>query len=414
MTLPQTAPAAKMLPIGKREVTLRQVVHISQGGKRMRVTFTNEFGTTPLRIDAAHVAFLSTGSRILTNTDHALSFSGQTGVTIPAGKFVSSDSVSATIPIFSDLVISMVVPKQDIPDTTYHAAAHTTTYIAAGNQVSTEQFLPPTVPPPGLTAPDVTAPIKAPVGQIPIVKSDKHPGTETDTGTELLTRTTSWYFLRNVEVNRTRKSAAVVALGDSITDGTGSTTETNRRWPDVLAPLLAANKKSAAFSVVNEGIGGNRILREGTGPSALERFQNDVLDQPGGHYVLMLEGINDIGNMHRSPADAITEQQLVDAFTTLASRAHRQGMRFIPATILPYKGAKYFSVEGEQIREEVNTFIRTSKLFDGFIDFDKATRDPDHPDQLQARYDSGDHLHPSDAGYAAMGASINLRLFRKK
>ena len=414
MLLPPTADAAKKLPIGKQDVTLRQVVHISQGGKRLRITFTNEFGTTPLRITAAHVAFLSAGSKILINTDHALSFGGQPGITIAPGQFASSDAVTETVPIFSDLVISTAVPAQELSAITYHAAAHATTFIAPGDMTTAEQFNSPAAPPPGMPAPDVTAPITAPPGDKPVTTSDTHPQTTRSAVNDLLARTTSWYFLKDVEVNRTKKSGAIIALGDSITDGTGSTDETNRRWPDVLAPLLAADKKTAALSVVNEGIGGNRILHEGTGPSALDRFAREVLSQPNARYVLMLEGINDIGNMHRAPADAITEQQLLDAFTNLAGQAHSKGMKFIPATILPYGGAKYFSDDGEVIRQHVNTFIRTSRLFDGFIDFDKVTRDPNQPDHLLAKYDHGDHLHPSDAGYAAMGAAIDLKLFKKK
>ena len=414
MLLPATAQAAKKLPVGKQDVTLRQVVHISQGGKRMRVTFTNEFGTTPLRISAAHVAFLSAGSKILLKTDHALSFKGQPGITLAPGQFASSDAVTETVPIFSDLVISTAIPAQDLPAITYHAAAHATTFIAPGEQTTAEEFNSPAAAPPGIKPPDIAAVATAPLGDRPIIESDKHPKSAVGGGGDLLAQTSSWYFLKDVEVNRTRKSAAVVALGDSITDGTGSTDETNRRWPDVLAPLLAAGKKTAALSVVNEGIGGNRILHEGTGPSALDRYDREVLSQPNARYVLMLEGINDIGNMHRAPADAITEQQLVDAFTSLASQAHSKGMKFIPATILPYGGAKYYSDDGEAMRQQVNTFIRTSKLFDGFIDFDKVIRDPEHPDRMQAKYDHGDHLHPSDAGYAAMGAAIDLKLFRKK
>ena len=417
MVLPATADAARALPIGKEAVTVRQVVHISQGGKRMRVTFSNELGTTPLRIDAAHVAFQSAASKILLNTDHTLTFGGQPGTTIAPGRFVSSDAVTLTVPIFSDLVISTVLPAQDLPAITYHAAAHTTTYIAPGDHAAAEQFLPPTTTPPGLGTPDVKAPIAAPLGDKAIVQSAISPTTSAGFGTAAsadVLQTTSWYFLKDVQVDRTRKSGAVVAFGDSITDGTGSTSETNRRWPDILAPLLAAGKKTAALSVVNEGIGGNRILHDVTGPSALSRFDREVLDQPGVRYVLMLEGINDIGNMHRAPADSITEQQLLDAYTTLANRAHARGVRFIPATILPYQGAKYFSPDGEQMRQNINTYIRTSSLFDGFIDFDKVIRDPQHPDTMLPKYDHGDHLHPSDEGYAAMGAAINLKLFRKK
>ncbi|MGI4853529.1 MAG: SGNH/GDSL hydrolase family protein [Janthinobacterium lividum] len=401
MVLDARSDAARNLPIGKEAVTLRQVVHISQGGKRVRVTFSNEFGTTPLRIDAAHLAFLSAGSKILTGTDRPLTFAGQPGITIAPGKTTSSDAVVERVPIFSDLVISALLPAQDLPAITYHAAAHTTTFLAPGDLVTAEQLLSPTG-------------VSAPLADKAVVQSATKPiGSGTNQIGPAL-QTTSWYFLKNVEVDRTRKSAAVVAFGDSITDGTGSTSETNRRWPDVLAPLLASGKKTGAFSIVNEGIGGNRILHEGAGPSAMDRFDREVLDVPNVRYVVMLEGINDIGNMHRAPADAITQQQLIDAYTTLVQRAHARGVKFIPGTILPYRGAKYFTEDGEQIRQNVNTFLRTSSLFDGVIDFDKATRDQNHPDQLLPKYDYGDHLHPSDEGYAAMGAAISLKLFRKK
>lgn len=395
---------------------MRQVVHISQGGKRVRITFSNELGTTPLRIDAAHLAFLSAGSKILMATDRSLTFAGQPGITIAPGKAVSSDAVVERVPIFSDLVISALLPAQDLPAITYHAAAHTTTYIAPGDLVGAEQLLPATAVPPGLGTPDVNAPVAAPLGDKDVVQSAVRT-TSTRSGmlqSGATLQTTSWYFLKNVEVDRTRKSAAIVAFGDSITDGTGSTSETNRRWPDVFAPLLASGKKTAALSVVNEGIGGNRILHEGTGPSALDRFDREVLDQPNVRYVIVLEGINDIGNMHRTAADAVTQQQLIDAYTTLAQRAHAHGVKFIPATVLPYRGAKYFTEEGEQMRQNVNTFLRTNTLFDGVIDFDKVTQDPAHPDQLLPKYDHGDHLHPSDEGYAAMGAAINLKFFQKK
>lgn len=417
MALPATADAAKTLPMGKQQVTLRQIVHLSQGGKRLRVTFTNEFGTTPLRIDSAHIAFKLAGSRILLNTDRTLTFGGQPAITIAPGQFAASDSVVETVPIFSDVAISIVLPVQDLPAITYHAAAHTTTYITPGDHTTAEQFLPPTTPPPGLSTPDVRAPLAAPLSSKEIVQSATNPKTSSGFGTEAnkdVLQTTSWYFLKDLEVDSTRKSGAVVAFGDSITDGTGSTTETNRRWPDVLSPRLAAYKKTKALSVINEGIGGNRILHDGTGPSAISRFDREVLSQPGVRYVVMLEGINDIGNMHRAPADAVTEQELINALTSLASRAHAHGVKFIPATILPYQGAKYFSPDGEQMRQDVNHFIRTSPLFDGYVDFDKVTRDPQHSDRLLPKYDHGDHLHPSDEGYAAMGAAIDLKLFRKK
>lgn len=415
MALPASSNTAAT-SLGKEQVTLRQVVHLSQGGKRIRVTFTNEFGTTPLHVGAVHLAFQSAASRILPVTDRTLLFGGQAGITIAPGQTATTDATVETVPIFSDVEISTVLPAQELPTITYHAAAHTTTYIAPGDHATAEQFLPPTIPPPGLGTPDLRTPATTPLNDKAMLQHATTPsgnGFGTD-AKDSVVQTTSWYFLKRVEVDSRRKSAAVVTLGDSITDGTGSTTETNRRWPDVLAPLLAANTKTAAFSIVNEGIGGNRILHDGTGPSALSRFDREVLSQPGVRYVMMLEGINDIGNMSRSPADAITEQQLKDAFIMLAQRAHARGVRFVVATVLPYEGAKYFSTEGERMRQDINDFLRTSQNFDGVVDFDKATRDPEHPTRLLAKYDHGDHLHPSDQGYAAMGAAVNLKLFRKK
>ena len=260
----------------------------------------------------------------------------------------------------------------------------------------------------------MTAPIQPPLGAKPIVKVGGSPAVASGDAPTLLARSTSWYFLKDVQVDATRRSGAVITLGDSITDGAQSTTETNRRYPDDLAPLLAASKKTAALSVLNVGISGNRILHENAGPDALDRFDRDVLAQAGARYVILLEGINDIGNMHRAQADAITEQQMLDAFTALANRAHAKGLKFIVATILPYGGARYGSPDGEDIREHVNAFLRTSTLFDGVVDFDKAMRDPKQPTQLLAKYDCGDHLHPNDAGYAAMAAAVNLKLFSKK
>ncbi|HEY9138940.1 MAG TPA: SGNH/GDSL hydrolase family protein, partial [Terriglobus sp.] len=348
---------------------VRQVVHISQGGKRMRVAFTNEFGTTPLHITAAHVAFLAANARILPATDKALTFSGSPEVTIGPGQFVYSDAVKETVPIFSDLVITASVPAQAMPTITYHALGMTTTWFA----------------PSPVTAEDFAGGVK----------------------------TSSWYFLKDVEVNKERKSAAIVTIGDSITDGARSTPDMNRRWPDQLAPLLVASGKTKRLGILNVGISGNRVLKFGAGPSALDRFDRDVVKQVGAKYVVLLDGINDIGNMHRAPADAITEQEMLDAYTTLANKAHAAGLKIIAATLTPYQGAKYYSEDGEQIREHLNAFLRASKLFDGVIDFDKIIADPQHPLMFNPKYDSGDHLHPSDAGYTAMAAGIDLKLFRK-
>ncbi|WP_047492705.1 SGNH/GDSL hydrolase family protein [Terriglobus sp. TAA 43] len=416
--MPLTQPSDKAkLPLGYDDVAVRQVVHISQGGKRLRVAFTNEFGTTPLHIRAAHVAFLAAGSRILPATDKALTFAGSPEITIAPGQFAYSDAVKETVPIFSDVVITTSIPAQTMPTITYHALGMTTTWFAPGGDVAAPEFETPAAVPPGIQPPDVSAPVRSlsrsesPV-QEPIVKPQ--PGADTKTAAAPgVIKTSSWYFLKNVEVNKEGHSAAIVTIGDSITDGARSTPDTNRRWPDQLAPLLAANKKTKRLGILNVGISGNRVLKFGAGPSALDRFDRDVVKQPGAKYVVLLDGINDIGNMHRAPVDAITEKEMLDAYTTLANKAHAAGLKIIAATMTPDQGAKYYSEDGEQIREHVNTFFRTSKLFDGVIDFDKIIADPQHPLQFNPKYDSGDHLHPSDAGYTAMAAGIDLKLFRK-
>jgi lysophospholipase L1-like esterase len=401
-------PSAK-LPIGKQDVTIRQVVHISQGGKRLRITFSNEFGTAPLRIGSVHLAFLSAGSKILPATGHAITFGGQPGTTIAPGQFLASDPVTETIPIYSDLVISMAVPAQDIPQITYHALAMTTTFIAPGDQTTAEQYNSPAAVPPGISNPDITAPLN----NRPVITPEREaPAPGNAPG--LLTQTTSWYFLKNIEVDATRKSAAVVALGDSITDGAQSTPETNRRYPDQLAPLLGANKKTSGLSVLNAGISGNRILHEGSGPSALDRFDRDVAAQPGARYVILLEGINDIGHVATPPILPVTADEIIAGMKTLAQKAHAKGLIIYAATLVPCGGSKYDLPGAETMRQAVNTFILTGNAFDGVIDFDKAIRDPDHPDRMLPKYDSGDHLHPGDAGYAAMAASVDLKLFKKK
>jgi lysophospholipase L1-like esterase len=208
-----------------------------------------------------------------------------------------------------------------------------------------------------------------------------------------------------------------VIAGDSITDGRGSTTNGNDRWPDDLAARLVADKSTAGIAVLNHGIGGNRILRDGLGPNLLARFDRDVIAQTGVRWVIVLEGVNDIGTAGRpnsSGEKQATAQDLIAAFQQMIVRAHTRGLQIYAATILPFGGSSYFSPTTEADRQTVNTWIRTSGAFDGVIDFDKATRDPGHPDHLLAAYNSGDHLHPSQAGYHAMANAIPLSLFVHK
>lgn len=352
--------------------TYRNIVHISAGGASLRVELTNEFGSRPLMIGAAHVA-LSVGlGAIAPGTDHALTFDGKPSVTVPPGAPVISDPLPMTVAPLANLAISIYLPDQSIGETTCHADARSTTLITEGNNTATERLT------------DARA-------------------------------IASWCFVKAVDVSaKDPTAAAIICLGDSITDGAHSTPNMNERWPDVLARRLQADPKTARLSVLNEGIGGNRLLHDIAGVNALARFDRDVLAQSGAKYVILLEGINDIGHTAQPqvPADVITVQDLIVAYTQLVTRAHEHGLKVYGATLTPFAGAHYFAPKGEEIRAAVNQWIRTSGVFDAVIDFDQVTRDATNPTVFSADVDSGDHLHPGDAGYEKMGGFIDLSLFR--
>ena len=226
----------------------------------------------------------------------------------------------------------------------------------------------------------------------------------------------SWYFLKGVDVEtKADDTAAVVAFGDSITDGFSSTLNGNHRWPDYLAERLQADALTKRLSVLNEGVSGNRVLHDGAGPSALARFDRDVLAQAGVKYLIVLESINDIGQLARpnNPEGHVTAQDLELGLDQLVERAHEHGIKVFGATLTPYKGTFYDSSEGEQVREAVNQWIRSSGVFDGMIDFAKAVEDPAEPLRILPAYDDGHHIHPNDAGYQAMANAINLEMFGK-
>ncbi len=352
--------------------TLRQIVHTSIAGNALRIRFTNEFGTEPLRIDAASVALSAGESAIQPGSLHAVTFSGMPSILIPPGAQVLSDAVDLPTPAFADLTISLFLPLQQISNVSVHSSAQQINYIQTGNEVNALR----------LTAPAATH---------------------------------SWYFLKGVDVQPVApQAAAIVAFGDSITDGAYATENQNYRWPDYLAVRLHNNPATANLSVLNEGIGGNCVLINCVGPNALARFDRDVLAQSSVRYVIVLESINDIGALHdpNRPDYHLTAEDLEQGLSQLVARAHEHGIKVFGATIIPYQGAGYATEKGEQIREAVNTWILTSGVFDGTIDFDKATRDSDHPLTMASHYDSGDHLHPKDAGYAAMADSIDLSPFR--
>ncbi len=357
-------------PVGVTDQTLREIVRVSLGGSTVRVVLTNEFGTNLLTIGAASVALRVGGSEVQAATP--LTFNGLASVVIPAGALAVSDPVALKLAALSDLAISLFIPKQEIVTITQHTLARQTNYVAEGNHVIAKTL---------------------------------------DDAREFGT----WRFVKGVEVLASEGSGAIVTLGDSITDGAQSTGDANARWPDVLAKRLQANKETAKLGVLNEGISGNRLLHEKYGPAALARFDRDVLSQNGVRYLIVLEGINDIGRTVQPlhPGDPVTTAQLLFALEQIIDRAHAHGIKVYGATLTPYRSAKYASAEGELMRQAENAFIRSSGKFDGVIDFDKATRDPANPPELLPANDSGDHLHPADAGYKVMGESIDLKLFEK-
>jgi len=356
---------------GAADMTIREVVHISIGGPAARIVLTNEFGLEPLTIAAAHLALSAGNGAIDLASASAVTFSGRPGITIPPGALAVSDPVSLKLAAAADVAVSLYLPAQPIQQISQHSFADQTSYIANGNSVGLK-----------------TLPSPKPIY--------------------------TWPFLKGIDVNATANSASIVAFGDSITDGAHSTRDANARWPDVLARRLQANKKTSALGVLNEGIGGNRILYDHTGPSALARFDRDVIAQAGVKYLILLEGINDIGNATSptDPHDPVTAEDLIAGLSQLATRAHTHGIKVFGGTLTPYVGAKYQSPAGETIRQALNQWIRTTNQFDGVIDFDKTTTDPTHPGMFQVLDDSGDHLHPGDAGYKSMGDSIDLKLFK--
>ncbi len=351
--------------------TLREIVHVSAGGSQVRVRFTNAFGLDQLILRDAHVALSAGGDAIQPGTDHALTFGGANTISIPPGAEMYSDPVTLDVPPLSNVAVSFFLPPQIMRAETYHDPAHQDNFIADGDQAAAASLAQPTT-------------------------------------------IESWYFLNGVDVNAVEGSRSVLTLGDSITDGAHSTLNGNDRWPDALAARLQQNAGLEHVGVLNEAIDGNRLLNDQAGPNALARLDRDILSQSGARYLIILESINDIGRLHRitAPQDNVDLQQIEEGLRQIAEAAREHGMKVYGATLLPFQGANYYSEKEEQMREAVNNWIRTSGTFDGVIDFDKITRDPRNPLQLNPLYNSGDHLHPNDAGYKAMGGGIDLALFK--
>src|SRR5437867_2313044 len=366
------APAAPA-PTSFNDQTIRMVVHASLGGRRARVTLSNAFGNGPLTIGAAHVALRSKESAIVPASDRALMFNGKPGITIAPGAHIISDPVDLDVPQLGDVAISVYIPGDSGQLTLHNAGLHTT-YIAKGNVTAETAF--------------------------------------NDAAT-----TRSYYWITGVDVTAPADSAAIVAFGDSITDGTTSTPDANRSWPSFLAQRILTTSGVPRLAVLNQGIAGNRVLADGAGVNALARFDRDVLGQAGVKWLFIMESINDIGQTTRANAPVgppVTPDDLIGALKQMVERAHTHGIKVIGCTLTPYEGAAYYSEQGEEIRQAVNRWIRTSGTFDAVVDYDAVTRDPANPKVFKMGFNDGDHLHPNDAGYKSMADSIDLRIFSGK
>jgi lysophospholipase L1-like esterase len=359
--------------------TLRQIVHTSIGGTKVRVLISNAYGTAPVMIGAAHIALRDKEGAIRGASGGALKFSGRPTMTIPPGAIAYSDPVNLTVPEMADLAIDLYLPGNTAGAAmfTMHNGAFQTNYVSeTGNHVG-----------------KVALPVVA--------------------------RIQNWFLLSRVEVVAPDAAGAIVAFGDSITDGTRSTPDTNNRWPDHLARRLLG--QGLKLGVLNAAIAGNRILSEvdvppgidvravAQGVNALARFERHALSQPGISHIVVMEGINDIGNARQNPSP--TAEDLIAGHKQLIEQAHTRGLKIYGATLTPFYGAAYYTEVGEAKRQALNAWIRTSKAYDAVIDFDSVTRDLENPKMFLPLYDSCDHLHPNDAGYRAMADAIDLSLF---
>jgi lysophospholipase L1-like esterase len=369
-------PGNALSPEDLRDATLRQIVHLSLGGSEIRLHLSNRFGTTPLHVTAVHVAkpISPDSDKIVPSSDRALTFSGLPEVTIPAHADYLSDPVSFPVKALSDMAITLHIDEPPFAQTG-HPGSRATSYLKHGDFIS--------------------------AAELPGAKTVEH-----------------WYFIAGIDVTAPPEATAVVFLGDSITDGHGATTNGNDRWTDVLAQRLQSGPSTRNIAVLNQGIGGNRVLNDELGPNALSRFDQDVIAQAGVRYVVVLEGINDIGMLARTGEVPRAEhetlvRQILAAYRQMIARAHAHDIKVIGATLLPFVGSNFYhpGPPSEADRQAINQWIRTPGHFDAVIDFDKIARDPAHPERLLPTFDSGDHLHPSPAGYAAMAQAIPLSVF---
>lgn len=358
------------VPSTLNDQTIRMVVHTSIGGGRVRIELSNAAAATPLVIGSAHIAVRAKDSAIVPGTDRKLMFSGEPGCTIRPGVLMLSDPVDLEVAPLSDLAVSLYVPKDSGLPTNHNLALHTG-YISKGDATAQE-----VMPDPATTR--------------------------------------AYLWLSAVDVTGAPNAFTIVALGDSITDGQGTTLEGNLNWTSVLARKLVANKATSHIGVVNQGVQGNQVLRDDAGVSALARFDRDVLSRSGVKWVILLQAINDIVRHGQTDsADPVTSDDLIAGYRQIIARAHTYGIRVMGATVTPAEGQRQVTESMQAMRSAVNQWIRTSHAFDAVVDFDAAVRDPEHPLRLRMAFDSGDHIHLSDAGNQAMADAIDLTVFKK-
>jgi lysophospholipase L1-like esterase len=379
LTEPANLPPAPFTQPGHvlDDTTLRQTVHISTGGRELRLRFSNAFGGAPLPITKVTVALPAGGaagvSAIQPGSGRRVTFGGRPSTVIPMGALIVSDPVDLEVPPQANVTVTLYLGAGQASDNiTSHPGSRTTSYLLRGDATDANDL-------PGATPVD------------------------------------HWYFLSGLEVPATRRASAAATVGDSLTDGRGSTTNANDRWPDQLLARLQTNPSTRDVAVINEAAGGNRVLNDGLGPNALARFDRDVIAQSGVDSVIVFEGVNDIGTGDASPAaQQAVADDLVGAYRQFVIRAHAEGIRIYGATITPFGGnTMYDDPQGvrERTREAVNEWIRTSGQFDAVLDFDRAVRDPQDPARIRPDYDVGDHLHLNPAGYGALAASVPAQLF---
>jgi lysophospholipase L1-like esterase len=347
------------------------IARISKGGDRVRVRLDNSFGTDTLVIGSAHIAIHGSGPSIVGPTDSVLTFGGSPTITIPPGAPALSDPVDLEVSDLGEVAVSIYLPDPTAGESV-HSVGRQTAYISQAG--------------------DFTGALTIP----------------TPTTTEVR------FFFSGIEVRTDDRARSIVTFGDSLTDGMNSTLDANTRWPDRLAERLLDRGRPHRLSVVNEGISGNRVLHDIFGPNALSRFDRDVIAQSGVAFVTLLQGTDDIGLSAIVPSEAVTADQIIQGYRQLIVRAHAKNIRIIGATLTPLEGAHLYTLDVEAKRQALNAFIRTSGEFDDVIDFDLVTRDPTDPARLLPSYDSGDHVHPNDAGYKAMADSIDLAVFDKR